>query len=81
MITDREQIHDLAKSTGCQIVKNAMGNPMFTMTTYELQQYTEMVARTAIGVVQKRFMGDLNREDMEVKRCVEDLMKHFGVEL
>jgi hypothetical protein len=25
-------------------------------------------------------MGDLNREDMEVRRCITDVKKHFGVE-
>jgi len=32
-----------------------------------------------IGVLNKRFMGDLNREDMEVRRCIADVKKHFGV--
>jgi hypothetical protein len=38
-----------------------------------------LVAQEAIAVVQKRYMGDNNREDMEVRRCVEDLKKHFGI--
>jgi len=38
-----------------------------------------LIVEEAIAVVQKRFMGDLNREDMEVRRCVEDVKKHFGV--
>jgi hypothetical protein len=46
----------------------------------ELQRFYDLMITEAIGVVQKRFMGDLNREDMEVQRCVEDLKKHFGVE-
>ena len=44
------------------------------------ETFAELMAREAIAVVQKRFMGDLNREDIEVRRCVEDLKKHFGVE-
>ncbi|NDH68725.1 MAG: hypothetical protein EBY22_12640 [Gammaproteobacteria bacterium] len=40
----------------------------------------ELIVQEAIAVVQRRFMGDLNREDMEVRRCVEDVKKHFGVE-
>ncbi len=47
---------------------------------YDLEKFAELMAREAITVVQKRFMGDLNREDMEIRRCVEDLKKHFGVE-
>lgn len=40
----------------------------------------EKCAKEAIAVLNKRYMGDNNREDMEVRRCVEDLKKHFGVE-
>lgn len=47
---------------------------------YDLEKFAELMAREAIAVVQKRFMGDLNREDIEVQRCVKALKKHFGVE-
>ena len=46
----------------------------------ELQTFSDLLIKEAIAVVQKRYMGDQNREDMEVRRCVEDLRKHFGVE-
>ena len=47
----------------------------------EIQNRTaELIVQETISVLQKRFMGDLNREDMEVRRCVEDVKKHFGVE-
>jgi hypothetical protein len=46
----------------------------------EKKKFAELIVTDAIGVLQKRFMGDLNREDMEVRRCIEDLKKHFGVE-
>jgi hypothetical protein len=45
-----------------------------------LKEFSDLIIQEAISVVQKRFMGDNNREDMEVLRCVEDLKKHFGVE-
>lgn len=45
-----------------------------------LEKYAELVVAEAITVVQSRFMGDLNREDMEVRRCVEAIKLHFGVE-
>jgi hypothetical protein len=48
--------------------------------TFDKEKFTELVVRECIGVVNKRYMGDNNREDMEVRRCVEDLKKHFGVE-
>ena len=41
---------------------------------------SKLILNECITVLNKRFMGDLNREDMEVKRCVEDIKKHFGVE-
>lgn len=44
------------------------------------QNFAELIVKEAIGVLQKRFMGDLNREDTEVRRCIEDVKKHFGVE-
>jgi len=43
-------------------------------------KFAELIVQETISVLQKRFMGDLNREDMEVRRCVEDVKKHFGVE-
>ena len=46
----------------------------------EVEKFAELIVQECIDTVKKRFMGDLNREDMEVKRCIEDLKKHFGVE-
>ena len=42
-------------------------------------KFAELIVEEAIAVVQRRFMGDLNREDLEVRRCVEELKQHFGV--
>jgi uncharacterized protein YutE (UPF0331/DUF86 family) len=46
----------------------------------EVEKFAQLIVQECIDTVKKRFMGDLNREDMEVKRCIEDLKKHFGVE-
>jgi hypothetical protein len=43
-------------------------------------KFSELLIQEAIKVVQRRYMGDNNREDMEVRRCVADLKKSFGVE-
>ena len=43
-------------------------------------KFAELLINECIGVVNKRYMGDNNREDFEVRRCVEDLKNHFGVE-
>ena len=45
-----------------------------------IEEYSYLLLTEAIAVVQKRYMGDNNREDMEVRRCVEDLQKHFGIQ-
>ena len=45
-----------------------------------IEALAKLIVKEAIGVVNKRYMGDNNREDFEVRRCVEDLKKHFGVE-
>ena len=44
------------------------------------EKFAELIIQECIGVVDARYMGDNNREDMEVRRCVADLKKHFGVE-
>ena len=44
------------------------------------EKFAELILKETISVLQKRFMGDLNREDMEVRRCIADVQKHFGVE-
>ena len=37
----------------------------------ELVKFHDLIVADAIRVVQRRFMGDLNREDQEVQRCVK----------
>lgn len=54
--------------TGCYI-----GN------RFDVEKFADVIVQEAIGVLQKRFMGDLNREDLEVRRCIDDVKKHFGV--
>jgi hypothetical protein len=46
----------------------------------KVNQLAHLIVDESIAVLQKRFMGDLNREDQEVQRCLEDLKRHFGVE-
>ena len=45
-----------------------------------IEKFAELIVSECIGVVNKRYMGDNNREDFEVRRCVEDLKNYFGVE-
>ena len=43
--------------------------------------YAARIITECLHVLNKRYMGDNNREDMEVRRCIEDVKKHFGVKL
>jgi hypothetical protein len=48
--------------------------------SFDIPKFAELIVQECLGVLDKRFMGDLNREDMEVRRCIADVKKHFGVE-
>lgn len=45
-----------------------------------MENFAESIVQECIHILNKRYMGDNNREDMEVKRCIEDVKKHFGIE-
>ena len=47
---------------------------------HNAERFAELIVQECIATVQKRYMGDNNREDMEVLRCVADMKKHFGGE-
>jgi len=53
---------------------------MFDGCKLDTEKFAELIVQDCLGVLKRRFMGDLNREDMEVKRCIEDVKQHFGVE-
>lgn len=57
-----------------------MSDPVFDGCELDTEKFAELIVQDCLGVLNRRFMGDLNREDMEVKRCIEDVKKHFGVE-
>lgn len=46
-----------------------------------MESFGETVVLECIDVLKKRYMGDNNREDMEVRRCIEALKTRFGIEL
>jgi hypothetical protein len=46
----------------------------------DVVKFAQLIIQECVDTLNKRFMGDLNREDMEVRRCIEDVKKHFGVE-
>ena len=45
----------------------------------EHYEIAELIVKECVQTLSKRYMGDNNREDMEVRRCIEDVKKHFGV--
>lgn len=49
-------------------------------TRDQIDQLTNKLIQECISILGKRYMGDNNREDMEVRRCMTDLKNHFGVE-
>jgi len=46
----------------------------------QMREFSESIIKECTDVLNKRFVGDLNREDMEVRRCIADIKRHFGVE-
>ena len=46
----------------------------------DIEKFADLILQECINTVQKRYMGDNNREDMEVLRCVSELKNRFGVE-
>ena len=65
-----ERILKLAKQAGVSAQSETTLHP-------NQVKFAELVVRECIGILNRRYMGDNNREDMEVRRCVEDLKKHF----
>jgi hypothetical protein len=73
------RFEELAKSAGIHF-DDTRDNRIHYIQTTTLQKFAELIVSDSISVIQSRFMGDLNREDMEVRRIIEDIQKHFGVE-
>lgn len=45
-----------------------------------IEEFAELIVQECIKTVHNRYMGDNNREDMEVLRCVSEMKAQFGVE-
>ena len=77
-----ERIYEFATQAGayCETYLYGGDPKPPVLDSMDLEKFSAALIREAIAVVNKRYMGDNNREDMEVRRCVEDLKKHFGVE-
>ena len=62
-----------------ELYKQAYGHFPSRIEKPEAEEFAELIVLDCLGVLKRRFMGDLNREDMEVKQCIEDVKQHFGV--
>jgi hypothetical protein len=47
---------------------------------FDEEKFAELIVKECVTVLNNRFMGDMNREDLEVRRCIADVKQHFGVE-
>ena len=75
-----KQLCEQAKAYATESTKDFTGDDPVVWMDYYTEKFAQLILAEAITVLQKRFMGDLNREDMEVRRCIVDVKKHFGVE-
>jgi hypothetical protein len=48
-------------------------------SNFDHEKFAGLIVKECTDVLNKRFVGDLNREDMEVRRCIADVNKHFGI--
>lgn len=70
-------MNKLIKELALEALVENIASEKWVFTDEELNRFGELVVRECVKVVSKRYMGDNNREDMEVRRCVEDLRQHF----
>ena len=75
--TDNSVIKNLANKTDIWCDENIFNSHAYN-TAWE-DKFAELIIRECIDTVNKRYMGDNNREDMEVKRCVQALKDRFGI--
>jgi hypothetical protein len=76
-----ERIKELAIESAKYLDWDFPNDPTeYTFTSDSLSKFAELIVKECVTVLNNRFMGDMNREDLEVRRCVADLKEHFGVE-
>ena len=73
-----ERIRELINEFTC--FKEGDTEGKYDIEVFDKEKFAELIIQECIATVKKRYMGDNNREDMEVRRCVADIQTHFGVE-
>lgn len=56
------------------------GNGDYISGELDVEKFAHLLVKECVNVLNKRFVGDLNREDIEVRRCIVAVKEHFGVE-
>jgi 5,10-methylenetetrahydrofolate reductase len=69
-----ERILKFAEAAGWDIAEI-----MKIQNAQKMQKFAELIVQECVQTLRNRYMGDNNREDMEVRRCIEDVKEHFGV--
>lgn len=73
-----ERLEDLMYRAG--LTAQGCWDSMDSYDKEAIEKFANLIVSESINVVNRRYMGDNNREDFEVRRCVEDLKEHFGVQ-
>lgn len=70
-----ERIEQLANEVGISVeyLTNTKQWPL-------IEALAELIIKDCIGVIRTRYMGDNNREDVEVLKCIDLLKQHYGIE-
>lgn len=55
-------------------------DPDYRHEIFDKEKFAELIVKECVIVLNNRFMGDMTREDLEVRRCIADVKQHFGVE-
>jgi hypothetical protein len=74
-----DKIRELARQAQVGSAEFGNGINYFVSTEETFNRFAELIVRECIDTVQQRCVGDHNREDQEVLRCVADIKQHFGV--
>lgn len=62
MTTLYEKIEQIAAATGCEIMPNALGRPMHTMTTTELITFVTMINAAEDEEIKSLFLVDTSED-------------------
>lgn len=74
-----QRITEYAQQSGAWNYFNDNDITSAKMDKAVLEQFAEVIIKDCINVVNRRYMGDNTREDMEVRRCVNELKDYFGI--